>query len=367
VSISFGSADTARLSAAVSELSESIPFGSHAFLAQELSTVHVQFLALLAERSAGAEALLGALGDTTRDAVLSDPLVRRTIEDGVCAVVRGLDAIDQSTLDEVLHCAAAAAEAGEWAVLPTVARCVPLDPGAGRAHVWAENEPSTLPGRRFVEEVSRRVPGFRIDAPTDDQAQVLAEGQRLAMQVAPGLARSAMSHLRVVVVGDVTGGGPSLNALTVPGMPGVVLLSPWALTDRAAVAESLVHESMHLKFLDIEYARPLFPVGFRPFDSPRITPAWHENDPKFGGWPLDRLLTSMHVYLSLAVLHSVAADGRTEGWFDPDDCAARAERSRARATWLFKAAQDHLEQLAPAGREFVHWIGSMLEVDLSRQ
>jgi HEXXH motif-containing protein len=184
--------------------------------------------------------------------------------------------------------------------------------------------------------------------------------QRLAFQIAPSLARSAISHLRTVVVGDFEGGHAPINALTVPGLSGVVLLSPNALSDSAAVAETLVHESVHLKFLDIEYVHPLFPVGFRPYSSPRITPIWHENDQRYGGWPIDRLLTSMHVYLSLAVFFGMAADRRGDDFYAPDDCVARVERCRTRATWLFAAAQDYREYLSPAGRQFVAWVGAML-------
>jgi HEXXH motif-containing protein len=251
-------------------------------------------------------------------------------------------------------------------VLDATARCIPLGSAPGHAYVWADDQPAAVPGRRFVEEVLKRLPEFRIDVPTDDQVQMLIAGQRLAFQIAPSLARSAISHLRTVVVGHFEGGQPPINALTVPGLSGVVLLSPNALSDSAAVAETLVHESVHLKFLDIEYVHPLFPIGFRPYTSPRITPIWHENDQSSGGWPIDRLLTSMHVYLSLAVFFGMAADRRGDDFYAPDDCAARVEKCRTRAARLFETAQDYLEYLSTAGREFVASIGVMLaELDAS--
>jgi HEXXH motif-containing protein len=195
---------------------------------------------------------------------------------------------------------------------------------------------------------------------------MLIAGQRLAFRIAPSLARSAISHLCTVVIGDFEGGLPPINALTVPGLSGVVLLSPKAMSDSAAVAETLVHESVHLKFLDIEYVHPLFPIGFRPYSSPRITPIWHENDQRYGGWPLDRLLTSMHVYLSLVVFFGMAANRRGDDFYAPDDCVARVEKCRTRVTWLFETAQDYLEHLSPAGRDFVASIGAMLaELDAS--
>lgn len=216
-----------------------------------------------------------------------------------------------------------------------------------------------MAGRRFLGEVLKGLPGFVIAVPSEKQVQLLEDGLDLALRLTPGLARSALSHLRMVVLGDFEVGGP-INALTVPGLSGIVFLSPRSLTDRAALAESLVHESIHLKFLDIEYVHALFPVGFRPANSPHITPEWHQDEEKFAGWPLDRVLTSMQVYLSLAVFFGLAAERGGDDFYDRDDCRARSARSAARATWLFAAAQDLLDQLSPAGREFVAWMGDLL-------
>ena len=361
VSVPFGSVATASLAATESELSDGTPFGSYDYLSRNISAEYARLLALVVEQSPAAETLLAAVEGRERgELLLQDPLVRRTLEDGVLTLLRGLDAIDAATLSEVLLCTAAHAEAGERSMLDATARCVPLGSAPGHTFVWADDRPATVPGRRFVEEVLKRLPGFGIEVPTDEQVQLLDEGVHLALQVAPSLARSALSHLRAVVVGDFEGGGPPINALTAPGLSGVVFLSPHALSDRATVAETLVHESIHLKFLDIEYVHALFPVGFRPYSSPRITPAWHQDDERYGGWPLDRLLTSMQVYLSLAVFFGLAAERRGDDFYAPDDCVARADRCTTRATWLFTAAQDYLDHLSPAGREFVTWMGGML-------
>jgi HEXXH motif-containing protein len=361
MSVSLGSVGIASLATAESELSDGAPFGSYDYLSRHTSAEYGRLLALVAERFPAAETLLAALeGREGGDFLFQDPLVRRSLEDGVLTLFRGLDAIDAGTLREVLLCAAAHAEAGETSMLDATARCVPLGSAPGHTFVWADDRPATLLGRRFVEEVLKRLPGFGIEVPTDEQVHLLDEGVHLALQVTPRLARSALSHLRTVVVGDFKAGGPPINALTAPGLSGVVFLSPHALSDRAAVAETLVHESIHLKFLDIEYVQALFPVGFRPYNSPRITPAWHRHDERYGGWPLDRLLTSMQVYLSLAVFFGLAAERRGDDFYALDDCVARADRCGTRATWLFTAAQDYLDHLSPSGREFVSWMGGML-------
>jgi hypothetical protein len=352
---------TANLAALESELSNGTPFGSYDYLSRNTSAEYARLLALLAKQSPEAQELLAAVERRERGGPLfQDPLVRRTVEDGVLTVLHGLDAIDAATLSEVLLCAATHAEAGQTSMLDATARCAPLRSAPVHAFVWADDQPATVPGRRFVEELLKRLPGFCIGVPTDEQVQLLDEGLHLAIQVTPSLARSALSHLRTVVIGGFGEGGPPMNAFTAPGLSGVVFLSPDALSDRAMVAETVVHESIHLKFLDIEYVHALFPVGFRPYSSPRITPAWHKDDEQYGGWPLDRLLTSMQVYLFLAVLFSLAAERRGDDFHPPDHCAARADQCATRATWLFTAAQDYLDHLSPAGREFVAWVGRML-------
>ncbi len=183
-----------------------------------------------------------------------------------------------TTLDEVLSCAAKNAVAGKGSVLDATARCFPLGSTPGHGYVWVDDQPDTVPGRRFVEEVLKRLPGFHIEVPTDDQVQTLVAGHRLARQIAPRLARSAMSHRFTVVVGDFEGGQPSVNALTVPGLSGVMLLSANALSHSAAVAERLVHESLHLKFLDIDSAG-------------RSCPSWCS---KVSGWTLWRSTESVN-------------------------------------------------------------------------
>ncbi len=350
------------MSAIESELSDGTPFGSYEYLSRHLSAVYRKLLSVVAEQSLAAEELLRAISSNESGEILfRDSLVRRTIEDGVCTTVRGLDAIDQTTLDAVLFCAAENATTGRRSVLDATARCIPLGSANGHGFVWADDHPNTVSGGRFVEEVLKRIPGFHIEVPTDDQVETLVAGQDLALRIAPRIARSAMSHLFMVILGDFEDGQPPINALTVPGLPGVILVSPKALSSTAAVAETLVHESQHLKFLDIEYVHPLFALGFRPYSSPRITPVWHRDDEQYGGWPIDRLLTSMHVYLSLAVFYGIAIGRRHDHFYAADHCTARAETCRERATWLFETAQDYLDYLSAAGREFVVSIGAMLD------
>lgn len=299
--------------------------------------------------------------------VFRDPLIRRTIKDGVCRIVQGVDTIEPSMLDELLSAAAENALTVKRTLLNENARCVLFSRALGHGYIWVDDQSNTLPGRRFKEEVLKRLPGLHIGVPTRDQIDTLIAGSCLAERIAPSLARSTMSHNFMVVIGEFQNGEQQFNSLTTPGLPGVIFLSPKVLSSSADAAEALFHEALHLKFLDIDYIHPLFVPGFRQESSPRITPVWHSNKPGYGNWPIDRLLTSMHVYLALAVFHGKASDGNGAGVSGPEDHAARASQCKTRATWLSDSAQNYLEFLSVAGREFVASVGTMLtELDTSR-
>ena len=66
---------------------------------------------------------------------------------------------------------------------------------------------------------------------------------------------------------------------------------------------------------------------------------------------MDRVLTSMHVYLALTVfLERAAGADVPPGWAD---AAERSVQCRTRATWLCDAAQPHADHLTDSGRRFI--------------
>jgi hypothetical protein len=358
--------EATKLSFVESRLSVDTPFGNHEFILASVARVYIGLLAMLADESAAAANLLNVLGntDSTRQqVVLRDSLVRRTVEDGIGTVVEGVDAIERDLLDELLTAAARTALTDQPTLLGDPELSVPFScRGSCRGYVWVGGQSDASPARRFEDQVLKRLPGFRFHLPTEDQIRAIVAGDRLASLIAPDLARSAISHAFIVVVGVFEGVEHLLdfNALTLPGLPGVIVVSPKAIRTDIDVAERLVHESTHLKFLDIDYTQPLFARGFRPENSPLVTPAWHEEDPLYGGWPIDRVLTSMHVYLTLCVFFGNAGHRVRDDAYTQDYAAARVTECTSRAAWLYEAAQGHLEVLTPAGRNFVAAVGEML-------
>jgi hypothetical protein len=352
------SANKTGLASVERTLADGEPFGRYEFIADQLGAVYSDLLTLVSAESVAAKELLARLdelGSESRASVFRDSLLRRTIEDGACKIVMGIDTIDLAMLDDLL-----AAAAAEQTLLRKNGRVARLGPTPDIGYVWIGDQgDETLAGRRFSGEVLKRIPQFRIHSPTPEQVDTLTKGARLAIDVAPTLARSALSHNFMVVLGDFEAEDHLFKSFTLPGLPGVMILSPAAVSSDAAAAEALFHEAFHLKFLDIDYIRPLFRAGFRQETSPKITPVWHQDDPEHGQWPVDRVLTSMHVYLALAVFFERAeAREDVEDWKDVAEL--RAAQCRRRAEWLSDTAQEYFDYLTDSGRQFVSSVRAMV-------
>ena len=223
-----GRADVLTGTAAVeTALSDGVPFGSHSYIAGEVATVYADLLAVLAEESVAAKDLSAALDrmdPASRPSVLRDSLLRRTIEDGVCRTVKGIDTIEPAMLDELVAETASELAAGHRTLLNEHARGAPLGPTSDFGYVWVGEPRDQLPGRRFVDEVTKRVPRFRVQGATPDQVESLSRGVRLATRVAPHLASSALSHSFMVVLGEFEAEEHQrFNSFTLPGLPGVLI------------------------------------------------------------------------------------------------------------------------------------------------
>ncbi|MFE7596004.1 aKG-HExxH-type peptide beta-hydroxylase [Streptomyces sp. NPDC057494] len=342
-------------------LADGLPFGRYSYISDSVAAVYTDLLTIVARDSAAAKDLLAQLERMTpelRATVFRDSLVRRTIEDGVCRILKGVDTIEPAALEELLGVTSFAAGRRSRTLLNEDERGVCLGSTPDFGYVWIGEQTGTLPGQQFVDAILKRLPGFRIHSATQNQIDTLGRGARLASRAAPTLTDSALSHNFMVVLGDFEDEEQKFKSLTLPGLPGVLIISPHVLSSDTATAEALLHEAFHLKFLDIDYIHPLFTAEFRQETSPRITPVWHEGDPRLGHWPVDRVLTSMHVYLTLAVfLEKAAMVEDIPGW---EDGAARSIECRDKATWLSVAAQDHLNCLTDSGRQFVASIRAML-------
>jgi len=343
-------------------LAEDIPFGCHQHISRNISSIYMHLLSLIANEVPSARRFLEEVKSNDEEHirhVFHDSLTRRVIEDSVCRVLRGLGTIEPSMIEELLSGAAEHSKPPTPSFLADSVPCTPLHGAFNYAYIWLNNEPNTLSGRWFRDEIVKRMSGFQLDVPTQDQIDTLHAGAAIAERITPRLARSAISHTCVIVIGSFVNRN-QFRSVTVPGLPGVTVLSPTAIKDDYQAAQTLVHEALHLKFLDVDYFQQLFPVGFRPELSPKITPVWHEGTQR-GNWPIDRVLTSMHVYVAMAIfLETTTLNANNSKLIDLAECSARALESKRRASWLLQRARDHFQHLTGNGRNFVEWVARIL-------
>jgi hypothetical protein len=137
------------------------------------------------------------------------------------------------------------------------------------------------------------------------------------------------------------------------------LSSPWK------AAEYLLHESMHLKFLDTEHTHTLLGKGYQPQDC-LVRPPWrrpHTGDPYL--WPLTRILTVSHVYTSLSLLFSVIEQcaQKLTAAYGPvhiNNVPHRMRQSLDRGEYLAEQLLLSEKHLGKAGQYFAGWLNGLL-------
>ncbi|GAA1693277.1 hypothetical protein GCM10009733_106480 [Nonomuraea maheshkhaliensis] len=374
------------------------PFGDCDYIRQRTRMHYRHRLLLLKEHSKGAHLLLSALEDVPDDRqhrVLGDPAVRVATDTWLSAVRAGRELPwPEEELDAVLETAAAQ---GPRASVP------PLAEGAAdlmRLHeaawpwVWSEPRAEMDPLGEFFRRVfSASLPGLALTSPGARVRETLLRGAELLHELCPRLARSALSHVHLIVVAgkqpptDAVAAGeqpsasvvadgkqpsPGFASLTHPRVPGVIFLSTAVLGDAWQAAEYLLHEAMHVKFTDLEHTHSLLGEDYDAAASPLIRPHWNRARQETGdGWPVDRALTVGHVYTSLALFHATVAARHAEltdryGPIAGADPARQARRSFDRAQYLVDRLgvdrlDRHTEQLGAGGRLFLRWLHGIHE------
>jgi hypothetical protein len=155
--------------------------------------------------------------------------------------------------------------------------------------------------RRVADELSRH--GDESWTPTvlvtDDERtakawRTLVAGIRLAVQVAPDLARDLLPHVALFAV-CAREASDRLGSASAREYPGLVLLpEPESALE---VAEALIHEGVHQKFFDLALTKTIFGEGTRA--APRFRPSWAP--PEAPDWPIEQAFAAFHAYVCLGV------------------------------------------------------------------
>lgn len=170
--------------------------------------------------------------------------------------------------------------------------------------------------------------------------QRLADGVRLALDVAPELVGDLLPHvaLLAVVPAAVAGRLGSASLREYPGL--IVLPEPRSALE---VAEALVHEGAHVKFFDLAMTCSLLATG----GADRFRPPWAS--PDAAAWPFEQTVAAFHAYCCLAAFHeALVAQG------DPDLHAhSLLPLAAERADVIGRFLLDRGGHLGPDGQEFV--------------
>ncbi|MFJ5025833.1 aKG-HExxH-type peptide beta-hydroxylase [Streptomyces goshikiensis] len=248
----------------------------------------------------------------------------------------------------------------------------------GSAWVWTEMFPADrVPGelatrlRQLYDGSIEGGPAADPVVPGPEMCRALGRGARLLTALLPRVGPSVLGH--VSVVGFTRGesaDGPLQSLSGGDPLPSAILMAPERLADPWTVAETLLHESVHLKLFDALRAGALLT------DPERSVPIPWRQTP----WRLIRVLVALHFYVHLLVFQEAVRNaapelraefgrppvGEVVGEVTPGTEAARngtfgtgLERVRYLAGYIRELPPG---TLTPAGRQLMRWLGEVTAV-----
>ncbi len=343
------------------QLAQDIPFGSVDYIRERTALIYRRRLDLLSRYLPAAVQLaqaLDAAGSRDANQVFADPVVRGSIDDLFRACRDG----EHKPADDQLELLTS------FSAHPEELKCDATDPAGSFCQeilsrpirYWSDAGSRTLRDRAFAEMLRQHLRESRVYIAEKETEDIISQGLALLQELLPVAALSAVSHLYFVAVDDFD---DVVGSATIAPILGTIFLSRSTLRSPWTIAEAILHECMHLKFVELEHTHSLMARGYSEKTSPRIHPPWH---PETVSWPMNRGLTAAHVYVALA-LYSVASEAAAPelqtryGPCKHSPLLVNASAAGERARSLINLASRHPESLGQAGRMFLEWMGDILE------
>jgi hypothetical protein len=317
--------------------------------------------------------------------VLADPAVRGAIN----AAVAHFKLHSHEHLDEpeaVLAVASDYLEADRSRSPLEDPQSVRLGPAAHHGWIWNEERAADPVGHYYRHLLHRYVSTVSLQSASSEQRRMLVEGTALLDALLPKLAASALTHLHVVAVATHNAGlgddvrtrqsrlislieyyCAGFTSLTQIHMLGTIFLDPCVLKNPWQVAEFVLHEALHHKFIDLEHTHSLLRRGYQEPESPKIPVPWNRSRPGMPNeWAMNRCMTVMHVYVGLAIYFSALVEppvALVERYGPPHvrDPLFSAQRAADRARYLAAQMKQHGTEMGPAGHRFVDWMVGILD------
>jgi len=353
------------------------PFGDGDYIYDCIRTRYQQHLGMLTRDLPEARTLLAALHDADPVGcyrVIGDPVFRSAIH-----ILLGHFKLHLPQ-HNVAECVALLRDATYHLITRTGASPLAVGaPGALRlgnlSHhgwVWSVERKEDVWGKTFGELMHNRMDYLEPVTPDDRVARNLKLGAELLAELLPQLSRSALTHVHLVVVADVSrkqplppGESAVFTSNTNPHIPGTIFLAPGVLQDPWSVAEYLLHEALHQKFVDLEHTHSMLRKGYSIDESPIIHPPWHRI--RLSGpptWHVNRSISVTHVYTALALFFTRVnmRAAELEGRYGPvkENVPLSIRQSFDRATYLGEKLLGAKDELGMAGQRFLHWLNELL-------
>ncbi|MFI7341233.1 aKG-HExxH-type peptide beta-hydroxylase [Streptomyces sp. NPDC050085] len=332
---------------------------------------------LLRERSSLVDELARAVVDEAGEiplAVVEDPLVRVTLDEAVSRIEQGF--LDEAAWTEVvtmLRLVGGALDRHGPQAPPTGAgisggRALRVAPGRDAWLSGSGADSTDALDRTFLNtferDFLRGVPGDLLH-PTDEQARQLAHGFDALNALLPELGASVCAHYVGVGVVDVRTEGETFLAGNVGRIPAVVFFSPNRMAAPWRLAETALHEGLHLKLFDIQRSASIFTAPERLADGPKVKVPWLKWASMVAPneWALDRALGAFHVYAHLVLFRAALRTRLTPELLDR---FGPPEESDPPSLYRFGAERAHYlgeeilarggDELTDYGRQFVAWL-----------
>lgn len=348
-------------------------FGDSDYIKQQQQNAYMRRLGLISPTLPSAGRLIDALGTANvmaRDMVLGNTVVRCSVQHALTKIETGADcALSLNECADVFDAAAGHLNQGI---------CVdPLQVGLPEVHhldsrmeyglIWSEDHDDDMFGRAFRKLIVENY-GSPLCVPTADQLAVLRRGTSLLTKLVPTLAKSALSHARVIGVFPGAGswnGRASSSQFRISAtifLHRDLLVSPWW------VAEHLLHESLHQKLYDFRHGHSLLSPDYQRADAPGVCALWNIYDvDRSNYWDVHRVLAAFHVYTHLALLASRSEERHEElecefGRYNYPISTTSSQTALLRARYLGEQLKSTCRaELGPAGQAMTNWLISILD------
>lgn len=341
-------------------------FGSSAYVLGQLRACLERRLERMVPRLGAAGELLEALAAASAsvDHVVGDTTVRCAILHAHARLETGApNGLPLADCEEILAQTADRLRQGDYDSPLNDGSLLRLGTEPHSGWLWTDEHGDDVFGRSYRRLLAERYQAVPV-APTDEEVAKLEEGGRLAHELLPTLAPSALVHAHILSLVPSAGGWEGVASASQFRLGGSIFLgrflqSPWW------VAEHLLHEALHQKLYDFRQGHLLLQMdagGDR--EALKVASVW--NSPRLNDanrWDVHRVYAAFHVYAHLALFGAVAEAraAEFEGTYGPIRGMTSSRKAVERAHFLGEQLTGQCwNHLGVAGQSMAEWLISVL-------